>query len=62
MISKKMDLSIDFRCECGECEGCCKNWEWKHDSFTLEEGVKLAEHNYECQVFNELEKQKPWEL
>lgn len=62
MLNKHIEFPVDYRCECGECEGCCKDWEWKRDSFTLEAGVKLAEYNYECKIYNELEKQKPWDL
>lgn len=60
MEDKHIELPIDFRCECGECEGCCKDWEWI-GGYTLEEGIKLAEYNCECKIYNELEKQKPWD-
>lgn len=59
MIDRFVDPTFsEPRCECGDCEACCKDWEWRCNGYTLEEGVRLAEFNYECQVYHELEKQK----
>ena len=52
---------IEFRCECGECEGCCKDWEFGEDnSCSEEEAIAIAQFNYECKVYNELHRTIPW--
>lgn len=58
-IEPDAPYQVEYRCECGECEGCCGNWEWLQGGITLERAIMLAEFNYECKVYNELEKQKP---
>lgn len=51
------DFDIGFRCECGECEGCINNWEFGfRDEEPTERQLAIAEFNYECLVYNELEK------
>jgi len=49
----------EFRCECGECEGCYGNWEWLRNGVTLEQGLRISEFNYQCKLFGELERQIP---
>ena len=62
MLDKHLEPDVEkpeFRCECGDCEACCGNWEWRRDGFTMEQGIKIAEFNYECKLYNELERQIP---
>lgn len=46
------DDNIEYRCECGECVGCNNDWEFDL-SEPSEREIAIAEHNYECLVYNE---------
>jgi hypothetical protein len=51
----------EFRCECGECEGCCKNWEFGRDD-DIEDilAIEREQFNFECKIYGEPERAKPW--
>lgn len=61
MLDRNLEPTEDaFQCECDSCGSCCKDSDWMHQGFTLEEGVRIAEFNYECKIYGEIERQKAW--
>jgi hypothetical protein len=61
MLDRNLDpLEIEYHCECGSCDGCCKDLDNNRSGFTLEDGIRIAEFNYECKIYGELGRQIAW--